>query len=190
MNTNVKTNTAPPITVPSAAVPKRNSAKAHSAVNVPIFNKADIVPVIVPRTNTRVEQAAESRKEFGIAARTMPFSLQSKTAELRRFSNSRDDMDQPTISTPSENMSFKTTDSSSNADGNIFVAKGSTDGLSINERNFKDDRSAELGRHYSNSMREPPVFNDPDIQICEHYILQGYNFSFLSCMRMISKTTI
>jgi len=56
------------------------------------------------------EQVAVSRKAIGIAARTMPFSLQSKTTDFRKFSNSKEDMDQPTTSIQSWTTGCKATE--------------------------------------------------------------------------------
>ena len=85
LNTGLKTTMTGSLTVSSAAAQKRSSTKVLSAANVPVLNKGDVIPVIVPRTNSRLEQVADSRKEIGIAARTMPFSLQSKTTDFRKF---------------------------------------------------------------------------------------------------------
>lgn len=63
-------NSVSSVTVPSAVVPKRNSVKASSTFNNPIFNKSDVIPVIVPRTSSRHEQD-DSRKEFDVAGRAV-----------------------------------------------------------------------------------------------------------------------
>lgn len=158
LNTGPKTTTAGPITIPSAAAPKKNSTKAHAAVNAPLLSKADVIPVIVPRTNTRLEQAAESRKEIGIAGRTMPFSLQLKTSDFRKFPSSREDTDQPTISMLSEATGCKATEMGSVTDRNIFPSvKGSILGVSTAERNIKDDRYTGSGKNESNLMMDPPT---------------------------------
>ncbi|OAY52135.1 katanin p80 WD40 repeat-containing subunit B1 homolog KTN80.4 [Manihot esculenta] len=157
LNPGVKNTMAGPITG-NAAAPKRNPIKAQLAVNAPIFNKADIVPVIVPRTNMRPESVAESRKDIGIAGRTMPFSLQSKTSDYRKFPSGRDDVDQSTISIPSESPSSKSTELSTIADRNtIPIVKGSLHGLSTVERNIKDDRPIGSGKQDSNLTTELPV---------------------------------
>ncbi|KAJ6893882.1 hypothetical protein NC652_027835 [Populus alba x Populus x berolinensis] len=78
LSTGLKTTTTGPITVPGAAASKRSSAKVLSAANVPVLNKAAVIPVIVPRTNSMSEH--------------------SKTTDFRKFSNSKEDMDQPTTS--------------------------------------------------------------------------------------------
>ncbi|KAK4750295.1 hypothetical protein SAY87_027744 [Trapa incisa] len=85
-----------------AAAPKRSSLRSQSLINFPTNNKADIVPIIVPRTDPTPEITSEIRKEASLASRTMPFSLQSKTMEMRKFSNGRDDSEQPTVSSQSE----------------------------------------------------------------------------------------
>ncbi|KAJ6910184.1 katanin p80 WD40 repeat-containing subunit B1-like isoform X1 [Populus alba x Populus x berolinensis] len=157
LNTGLKTTMTGPLTVSSAAAPKRSSTKILSAANVPVLNKADVIPVIVPRTNSRSEQVADSRKEIGIAARTMPFSLQSKTTDFRKFSNSREDMDQPTTSTQSETTGCKATEPISVMDRNITPAvKASIHGISTAERNVGDDRSMGSGNYESDSTTEPP----------------------------------
>ncbi|RVX07931.1 hypothetical protein CK203_014698 [Vitis vinifera] len=45
-----------------------------------------VVPMIVPRTNERLDEAAESKKEVGISRRAHPFSLQSRTSDFRKSS--------------------------------------------------------------------------------------------------------
>ncbi|XP_022966955.1 katanin p80 WD40 repeat-containing subunit B1 homolog isoform X1 [Cucurbita maxima] len=70
-NAGPKANSVSSVAVPNAVVPKRNSVKATSTFNNPIFNKSDVIPVIVPRTNSRHEQD-DSRKDFDVAGRAMP----------------------------------------------------------------------------------------------------------------------
>ncbi|KAJ0038418.1 hypothetical protein Pint_21929 [Pistacia integerrima] len=158
LNTGPKTSIASSVTAPSATVSKRNSTKVNSTSNVSILNKSDIVPVIVPRTNTRFEQAAESRKEVDIVGRTMPFSLQSKTADFRKFPNSGDEVDRPTLPVLSETTGPKASELSSVADRNTYPAvKGSVQGASAAERNMKDDRFVISGKSESMSMSESPA---------------------------------
>ncbi|RVW51236.1 Katanin p80 WD40 repeat-containing subunit B1-like [Vitis vinifera] len=153
----VNLNTGPKTTLASSTTaPKRISAKAHSTANVSAFNKSDVIPVIVPRTNVRLDQAAESRKEVGVSGRTIPFSLQSRTSDFRKSPNRRDELERPTVSVPSENAGSKATDLSTVADRNIFPAvKCSTPGISAAERNVKDDRCIGSGRQEMNSTMEP-----------------------------------
>ncbi|KAK2635130.1 hypothetical protein Ddye_029922 [Dipteronia dyeriana] len=155
LNMAPKTSMASSMVVPSATVLKRNSSKVNSACNVPILNKSDIVPVIVPRTNSRFDQAAESRKEADVVARTMPFSLQSKTADLRKFSNSGDEIDRPAVSVLSETTGTKATELSTVADRNNFPAVKSS--ISASERNTRDDRYSVSGQSETMFMSESPA---------------------------------
>uniref|UniRef100_A0A2P2M6Z8 Katanin p80 WD40 repeat-containing subunit B1 homolog n=1 Tax=Rhizophora mucronata TaxID=61149 RepID=A0A2P2M6Z8_RHIMU len=162
LSTGPKTTMAGPIPISSAAAPKKSYTKAaHSAVNVPVINKADVIPVIVPRYNTRLEQASESRKEIGIAGRTMPFSLQSNMADYRKFPSNRDDVEQPSINF-SVSTGQKATESSGPVDRNVLPpVKGSIHGLSTAEKNIMDDKSVALGGHAPRLMTEPlPMFQE------------------------------
>ncbi|KAK8622355.1 hypothetical protein V6N13_117275 [Hibiscus sabdariffa] len=78
LNTARRTTQQSSITVPSVAAPKRSSAKANSAVNVPNFSKSNVVPVIVPRNDIRAEQAAELRKEVGMSERNLERVTESR----------------------------------------------------------------------------------------------------------------
>ncbi|XVF67074.1 hypothetical protein PTKIN_Ptkin10aG0091600 [Pterospermum kingtungense] len=212
LNTGPKTTQQNLITVPSVAAPKRSSTRASStAVNVPSFSKSDVVPVIVPRNDMRLEQAAESRKEVGISGRsleqasesrrevgiagrnlepsqpaaesrkeaalvgrtleqgadsrkelgivgrTMPFSLQSKTSSFRKFQNSREDMDQPAISAPSETTGSKAAEFSGVLDRSTFSAvRGPIQGISSAERNVREDRCIGSGKTEPNWVVELP----------------------------------
>ena len=210
LNTAPKTTQLSSVTVPSVAAPKRSSTRASTAVNIPIFSKSDVVPVIVPRNDTRLEQAAESRKEVGISGRsleqaaesrrevgiagrslepsqpaaesrkeagivgrtleqgadsrkelgivgrTMPFSLQSKTSSFQKFQNSREDMDRPAISAPSETTGSKAAEFISVLDRSIFPAvEGPIQGMSAAERNVREDRHSS-GKSEPNSVVELP----------------------------------
>ncbi|XP_039001770.1 katanin p80 WD40 repeat-containing subunit B1 homolog KTN80.4-like isoform X2 [Hibiscus syriacus] len=78
LNTARRTTQQSLVAVPSVAAPKRSSARANSAVNVSTFSKSDFVPVVVPRNDTRVEQAAELRKEVGISERSLEQVTESR----------------------------------------------------------------------------------------------------------------
>ena len=88
-NAGPKANSVSSVAVPNAVVPKRNSVKATSTFNNPIFNKSDVIPVIVPRTNSRHEQD-ESRKDFDVAGRAMPLP---RTNSRHEQDDSRKDFD-------------------------------------------------------------------------------------------------
>ncbi|MBA0804318.1 hypothetical protein Gohar_003907, partial [Gossypium harknessii] len=78
LNTAPKTTQPNSVTVPSGAAPKRSSMRTSSSVNAPNFNKLDVIPVIVPRNDMRLEQAVESRKEVGISGRSLEQAAESR----------------------------------------------------------------------------------------------------------------
>ncbi|KAK3004134.1 hypothetical protein RJ639_018988, partial [Escallonia herrerae] len=110
----------------------------------PINKESDVVPVVVPRNTPRLEQAAEARKE-GVTGRIMPLSLHSKTPDLRKFSNIRDDLERPVASEQSEPEVSKATELS--GVGNNFSALKSSAGFPAVERNVKDDKCSVSGKH-------------------------------------------
>ncbi|KAK4766160.1 hypothetical protein SAY87_007802 [Trapa incisa] len=137
-----------------AAAPKRSSSKSQSLINFPTNNKADIVPVIVPRTDPIPEITTEMRKEGSLASRTMPFSLQSKTMEFRKFSNGRDDSEQPTVSSQSEG---------SNSNGQVtfsnrksFASFKAQRYQGISERSSDDNWPPIIIKTSNSTMIEPP----------------------------------
>lgn len=162
----------------TAVVSKRTSTRVNTASNVPILNKSDIVPVIVPRTNTRFEQAVESRKDIDVIGRTMPFSLQSKATDSRKFQNSGDEVDQPTVSVLCENIGSKATEVSCVADRNTFAAvKGSIQGVSVTERNSKEDIFTVSGKSGTMSMSESPASYEDER--CMYFKQYKYTFKLL-----------
>ncbi|KAF7809559.1 katanin p80 WD40 repeat-containing subunit B1-like protein [Senna tora] len=120
LNSGPKTVSGSLPAVPNATVQKR-TLKSHSMSNVPVINKSDIIPVIVPRSSGRSEPVAESRKEGGVSGRMMPFSLQSKAADLRNIPN-RDEVDKPHISSVSEPAASVGGQLSTSAEKNYFPA--------------------------------------------------------------------
>ncbi|TYI49094.1 hypothetical protein E1A91_D12G012200v1 [Gossypium mustelinum] len=78
LNPAPKTTQPSSVTVPSGAAPKRSSMRTSSSVNAPNFNKLDVIPVIVPRNDMRLEQAVESRKEVGISGRSLEQAAESR----------------------------------------------------------------------------------------------------------------
>ncbi|KAM5566327.1 katanin p80 WD40 repeat-containing subunit B1 [Rosa sericea] len=152
LNSSPKTIVASSVSVPSATTLKRNSVKT----SVPTFNKSDVIPVIVPRTSVRSELAAESRKEASVAGRTMPFSSQSKTNDFRKFSNTREEVDKPTVSIVSESTTSKATELSSTVDRSGFsTVVSSSQGIDTAEKNMKDDRCVGPGKQETSSLMEP-----------------------------------
>jgi katanin p80 WD40 repeat-containing subunit B1 len=138
---------ANPIT---SKVPKRNSAKTDSTANASVLSRSDVVPVIVPRNNPRLEQTTEVRKE-GIG-RSLSQSLPSKASDFRRFSSTRDDLDSPNASGQSESEVLKATEYRGVPERNV----SSTSNKSfIVERNLKDDaRSSVSSRPQKNLMAD------------------------------------
>ncbi|TKY46823.1 inactive purple acid phosphatase 27 [Spatholobus suberectus] len=127
LNSGPKTVPGGLTTVLNTTTQKRSSLKSHTTSSIPLINKSDIIPVIVPRTSMRSEPVADSRKEVGIAGRTMPFPLQSKAADMSKFPNNRDDVDKPFPPPPpplpvTESAASKGSELSGFADKNNFPA--------------------------------------------------------------------
>nr|DAD32704.1 TPA_asm: hypothetical protein HUJ06_011555 [Nelumbo nucifera] len=156
LNSGPKTTTTNTSTAPSTTL-KRSASKSHSTTNVSIFNKSDVIPVIVPRTSARLEQAAESRKEIISAGRTNPLSMQSKTTDFRKLSNSRDDSEKQNVSVQPGTIGYRNTELSEVTDQNFLPAgDGLNPAFSTAERNVMDIRCVGLGKHATNTSVEPP----------------------------------
>ncbi|KAL0296516.1 UNVERIFIED_CONTAM: Katanin p80 WD40 repeat-containing subunit B1 [Sesamum radiatum] len=124
--------------VANATNAKRQAAKVQSTASISVFNRSDVIPVVVPRNSQRLEQASESRKE-DVPVKTVPLSYQSKS-ELRKFINARDDLDRPVVSAQSDNELPKVTDFSV-PDRIIGTSvKSSVSGVAAAERKSKDDK--------------------------------------------------
>ncbi|PIA35318.1 hypothetical protein AQUCO_03500011v1 [Aquilegia coerulea] len=151
--TGSKSTTASSVANPSAVTLKRSSSKSNAATNV--FSKSDVVPVIVPRTSTRVEQAAEIRKELGASGRTTSFSMHPKANDFQKLP-SRDDSDRSNATLQSRIMGCKTTELSEMTDQNFM---SSVDGLNqqipVTDRNLMDVRSLGPGKQRLSSSLEP-----------------------------------
>ncbi|OIW17365.1 hypothetical protein TanjilG_22477 [Lupinus angustifolius] len=104
---------------PNATAQRRASLRSHTSSNVPAISKSDIVPVIVPRTSIRSEPGVESRKEVGVAGRLMSLPLQSRAADIHKFSNS-DEVNKPSISPSSESASTQDSEPDTSVDKNKF----------------------------------------------------------------------
>ncbi|KAK4348173.1 hypothetical protein RND71_034512 [Anisodus tanguticus] len=126
--------------VPNTTGLKRNSAKAQSAANSSILNRSEIIPVIVPRNNDRMEQASEPRKE-GATKRAMQQSLQTKVSDLLKFPTLKEDAGRPNDVSQSDIEVPKAIEFNSIADKNNFPSvKCSRLGAAATERNVKDDK--------------------------------------------------
>lgn len=127
LNSGPKTVPGGSTTVLNTTAQKRSSLKSHTTSSVPLINKSDIIPVIVPRTSMRSEPVADSRKEVGVAGRTTPFPLQTKAADMRKFANDRDDdLDKPPVPTVTESAPSKGSELSGFADKSNFPASVSS----------------------------------------------------------------
>ncbi|KAK6921524.1 WD40 repeat [Dillenia turbinata] len=159
VSTGAETSLGGSVAAPIVTAPKRRNLKAQTTTNPSVFNKSDIVPVIVPRTSMRSEQASESRNEVGsVVARTMPFSLQSKVAEIKKLSNSRDDLEKPPVNGQPHNVGPKPAELTGVVDQMTFPSiKSPTRRISEVERTVKDDPFSVSGKCDSNSMVEPPT---------------------------------
>nr|BAE98997.1 katanin p80 subunit - like protein [Arabidopsis thaliana] len=153
--------------VPNAAASKRNFGKANPKANPPVVNKEDYFPVIVPRTEPIIEQASESRAELDIIGRTMPYSLQSKAADSRRLSSSRNEPDLPTSSLLERSQS-QPIEPITLQDGNTYPSDegGSWDTA---ERTNKESKCRVFGRFNSRSLvRSPPRNHDENSDLISY----------------------
>ncbi|XP_010546257.1 PREDICTED: katanin p80 WD40 repeat-containing subunit B1 homolog [Tarenaya hassleriana] len=164
-----KTTSSVPVAVSNAATSKRNFARANPSVNPPVMNKADFVPVIVPRSDLSDEQTAESRAELDIIGRTMPYSLQSKASDPRRLPSNRNEPDLPTTSLL-ERSSSQATEPSTTLDGNSFPSvKGGTQGTSAAGRKANNYRYMGFGRSGSRSLvGSPPRNHDENYDVTDY----------------------
>lgn len=147
----------------NATAPKRSSSKSHTTTNVPLINKSDIMPVIVPRTSMRSEPVADSRKEVGVAGTTVPFSLQPKALDTRKFPNTRDDVDKLPFSPVTESAASMSSESSGYADKNNFPASVcSTQGIPTSKKGLKYATCLGTGK-YSISLTELSARNQLEV---------------------------
>ncbi|KAL1209770.1 Katanin p80 WD40 repeat-containing subunit B1-like protein [Cardamine amara subsp. amara] len=162
-----KISSGVPTVVPTAAASKRNFAKSNPKSNPSVVNKEDFFPVIIPRTDPIIEQAAESRAELDIIGRTMPYSLQSKAADSRRLSSSRNEPDLPTAS-PLERTRSQPVEPSNLQDGKTYPSDEGGTGDTA-ERKNRDNRYREFGRFNSRSLvRSPPRNHDENSDLISY----------------------
>ncbi|KAL8535764.1 hypothetical protein ACS0TY_011417 [Phlomoides rotata] len=125
--------------VTNATIPKRLAGRVHSTGSISMFNRSDVIPVVVPRNNPKPELAAESRKE-DVPVKSISH-LQSKTSDFRKFVNARDDLERPNVSTQSDDEVPKAMDISISDRSISTSIKSSISGVSAFERKAKDDKS-------------------------------------------------
>ncbi|XP_042490922.1 katanin p80 WD40 repeat-containing subunit B1 homolog KTN80.4-like, partial [Macadamia integrifolia] len=151
-----KTIVSSAVAAPSAATLKRSIAKSHSTSSHPVFNKSDVIPVIVPRNNVRVEQASDSKREIAAAGRTTPFFMQARVTDLRKLSNNRVDQERPNISAHSLSIYYKSTELNEVIDQNFLPAvEGLNPVITTAERDLKDARCLGPGKRGMSLSTEP-----------------------------------
>ncbi|XXG86877.1 hypothetical protein AAC387_Pa11g1701 [Persea americana] len=134
---------------------KRSSSKTQSTMNIQTFNKADIIPIVVPKTSGRMEQAHDFRKETVTTGRIMPFAVQSKANESRKLSSGRDDSERANISVQARSGGQKS-DGLNEVSGQKFLSgiSGMNQPISATERNMADIISVRTVKRESNVLTE------------------------------------
>ncbi|CAA7023436.1 unnamed protein product [Microthlaspi erraticum] len=148
-------------TVSNGVTSRKNFTKPNPKAN-PVNKAADVVPVIVPRADPRIEQATESRAELDIIARTMPYSLQA--ADSRRSPSNRNNSDILVL----EMSESQPVEPNNVPDENTFPGgKGGMRGAA--ERSINDFRHRRYGRSDSRSrLRSPPRNHDENYDLVSH----------------------
>lgn len=157
---------APPINTtafPNTTGLKRNSAKAQSAANSSIVNRSEVIPIIVPRNNDRMEQVSEPRKE-GVATRAMQQSLQTKVSDSRRFPTFKEDLGKPNAVSQFDIEVPKVIEFSSTADKNNFPSVIAV--AAATEKNVKDDKSLVSAKLETHSV--PELFSGNQNENCAY----------------------
>lgn len=170
VNSGLKISTASSVAAPNTAALKRSSSKANTP-NIQVFNKADVVPVIVPRTCPRVELASDSRKEIG-TGKTMPYSIQSKLTDFRKLANTRDE-DKTNFPVQTGTTGYKSMEPNEAMGQNFTSAvNGFVQPVVSTARIPVDIRSIGAGKMGANILRDPSPSNQPEN--CKLFILRDY----------------
>ncbi|CAN4080939.1 unnamed protein product [Withania somnifera] len=126
--------------VPNTTGVKRNSAKTQSTENASIANKSEIIPVLVPRNNERMELASECRTG-GVACREMPQKLLPKVSDWKS-PTPNEDLGRPIAAALSEAEIPKAFESRRPADRNIFPSvKCSIFGIAATDRSVNEEKN-------------------------------------------------
>ncbi|KAG6467212.1 hypothetical protein ZIOFF_074960 [Zingiber officinale] len=90
-------STIAPLTTPPSvsSFVKRSLSKFQSTSDLQT-SKADMAPVIVPRTSPRIHLPSDFTKDFGVG-KTMSFDIQSKFTEFWKVSNIKENLDKTDI---------------------------------------------------------------------------------------------
>lgn len=154
----VNLSTSPRNTLSSTAVvQKRNSSKTQSMTNASINSKPDVVPIIVPRDESRLEQAEYKRDVF--SRRTIPHPSQSKPTELRRFSSASEESDGPNVTVQPEIASVKAPEMSGVANKSMHAVRNLNISLPVAERNLREDRC--VGSKVESKSSLQPISSSP-----------------------------
>ncbi|KZV49388.1 hypothetical protein F511_10928 [Dorcoceras hygrometricum] len=161
--------------VVNAPATKRQTAKVQSISNIPMLNRSDVIPVLVPRNNPRVEQGTESRKEGG-PVKTLPLSAQSKTSDFRKFANVRDNLEMLHSSQPDSELP-KVMDFSVSDRNVITGVKSSVTGVAAAERKGKDDKHVNSGIVGTNASTDAQ----------SRYQNESYDFRGANCDMIVDR---
>lgn len=178
LSTAPKTTAAGSAAGPNTATLKRIVPKVHSTTNIQIFNKSDVVPVIVPRTSTRMEQSADSRKETTTAGRPIPYTAQPKITDFRKLSNSRDDLERANVPVQSGSIGSKSINSNEVTAQNFFPGANDThQPIIASERNMVEARCIGTGNIGASMSVEPSAREN-----CMFPFLKYYSSHLIVCV--------
>ncbi|XP_042445263.1 katanin p80 WD40 repeat-containing subunit B1 homolog KTN80.4-like isoform X2 [Zingiber officinale] len=151
-----------PVTAPefAASSVKRSLSKVQSTSNLQT-NRADLVPVIVPRTSMRIELPSDSINDSGIG-RTMSFDIQAKFTEFWKVSNIRQNSDKIDISIQSGFLGSRNIEQNELLDQTSVSSGNAGTHLTVEEKNLDGAKHMVKGRIRSNSFREPHLHFDQE----------------------------
>ncbi|KAL0904342.1 hypothetical protein M5K25_026435 [Dendrobium thyrsiflorum] len=170
-------------TAPSGISLKRSFPKGNGTAGMQTINKPDVVPVIVPRTSSKLEQATESRKEIVAekkepviesrkemvaerkesvtearkevaTERTVTYNIQSKSTDSRRHPTSRDSSDRVNVPIHSGFMGSKNGDDI--ADQGLLNAANA-----VNQPSTNSERRVDVVRHTGNAKLRDNLSVEP-----------------------------
>ncbi|KAL8120600.1 katanin p80 WD40 repeat-containing subunit B1 homolog KTN80.4-like isoform X2 [Apium graveolens] len=142
--------------IPAVTAPKRNLPKIRATSNTSYFNKSDVVSVIVPRNDTRMEQTAESRREGVSGKPTALLSLQSRPSDFPEYLSAKDNLERANISGQPETEVFGNNGFSDSGSSTSAAVQTSSIRTSAVEGNVKDNRSTVPAKFQINPVSEPP----------------------------------
>ncbi|GAB2284969.1 hypothetical protein Dimus_019424 [Dionaea muscipula] len=162
-------NTAPLTTASTTTTQKRNSSRTQSLANSLNYSSSDVIPVIVPRIDAVIEQAAESKKEV-LYRRSIPVPSQSKSNDVRRLSVVGDESEGPNISSELESVAAKAPEETGAGTKNSSLAvRNLSLSISTGERNIKDERCVGSLKRENNSVPEPrPSYQNESSEVRLH----------------------